>query len=64
MRCDLSQLLLQKITKCIHSSKPASLNRPIATLGDAGVGGVGVGDGGGVDSVKTVATLKGGGRQC
>ena len=28
--CDLSRLLLQKITKGIHSCKPASLNRPIA----------------------------------
>ena len=30
MRCDLSWLLSRKITKRIHSSKPASLNRPIA----------------------------------
>ena len=29
MRCDLSRLLSRKITKRIHSSKPASLNRPI-----------------------------------
>ena len=29
MRCDLSRLLARKITKRIHSSKPASLNRPI-----------------------------------
>ena len=28
-RCDLSRLLAQKITKGIHSCKPASLNRPI-----------------------------------
>ena len=28
-RCDLSQLLVQKITKGIHSCKPASLKRPI-----------------------------------
>ena len=28
-RCDLSQLLAWKITKGIHSCKPASLNRPI-----------------------------------
>ena len=27
--CDLSRLLVQKITKGIHSCKPASLNRPI-----------------------------------
>ena len=27
--CDLSQLLARKITKGIHSCKPASLNRPI-----------------------------------
>ena len=27
-RCDLSRLLAQKITKGIHSGKPASLNRP------------------------------------
>ena len=30
MRCDLSRLLSRKITKRTHSSKPASLNRPIA----------------------------------
>ena len=30
VRCDLSRLLSRKITKRIHSSKPASLNRPIA----------------------------------
>ena len=30
VRCDLSQLLARKITKRIHSSKPASLNHPIA----------------------------------
>ena len=29
VRCDLSRLLARKITKCIHSSKPASLNRLI-----------------------------------
>ena len=29
MRCDLSRLLARKITKRIHSSKPASPNRPI-----------------------------------
>ena len=29
MRCDLSRLLSRKITKHIHSSKPASLNCPI-----------------------------------
>ena len=29
-RCDLSQLLARKITKGIHSCKPASLNRSIA----------------------------------
>ena len=29
VRCDLSRLLARKITKRIHSSKPASLNRPI-----------------------------------
>ena len=29
MCCDLSRLLTRKITKSIHSSKPASLNRPI-----------------------------------
>ena len=29
MCCDLSRLLAQKITKRIHSSKPASLNHPI-----------------------------------
>ena len=29
VRCNLSQLLAQKITKHIHSSKPALLNRPI-----------------------------------
>ena len=29
VRCDLSRLLSRKITKRIHSSKPASLNRPI-----------------------------------
>ena len=29
VRCDLSRLLVRKITKRIHSSKPASLNRPI-----------------------------------
>ena len=28
VRCDLLRLLAQKITKCIHSSKPALLNRP------------------------------------
>ena len=28
-RCDLSRLLARKITKGIHSCKPASLNRPI-----------------------------------
>ena len=28
-RCDLSRLLAQKITKSIHSCKPASLNGPI-----------------------------------
>ena len=32
MRCDLSRLLARKITKRIHSSKPASLNRPIAVV--------------------------------
>ena len=31
-RCNLSQLLARKITKGIHSCKPASLNRPIAEL--------------------------------
>ena len=31
-RCDLSRLLTRKITKGIHSCKPASLNRPIAEL--------------------------------
>ena len=31
VRCDLSRLLARKITKRIHSSKPASLNRPILT---------------------------------
>ena len=31
-RCDLSQLLAQKITKGIHSCKPASLNRPIGSM--------------------------------
>ena len=31
VRCDLLRLLAQKITKRIHSSKPASLNRPIHT---------------------------------
>ena len=30
VRCDLSRLLARKITKRIHSSKPATLNRPIA----------------------------------
>ena len=30
VRCNLSQLLSRKITKRIHSSKPASLNRPIS----------------------------------
>ena len=30
MSCDLSRLLARKITKRIHSSKPASLNRPNA----------------------------------
>ena len=30
MRCDLSRHLARKITKRIHSSKPASVNRPIA----------------------------------
>ena len=30
VRCDLLRLLCWKITKHIHSSKPASLNRPIA----------------------------------
>ena len=30
MHCDLSWLLARKITQRIHSSKPASLNRPIA----------------------------------
>ena len=29
VRCDLPRLLARKITKCIHSSKPASLNRPL-----------------------------------
>ena len=29
VRCNLSRLLSRKITKRIHSSKPASLNRPI-----------------------------------
>ena len=29
VHCDLSRLLVRKITKHIHSSKPASLNRPI-----------------------------------
>ena len=29
-RCDLSRLLARKITKGIHSCKPAALNRPIA----------------------------------
>ena len=29
VRCDLSRLLARKITKRIHSSKPASLNRPV-----------------------------------
>jgi len=29
VRCNLSWLLCWKITKCIHSSKPASLNCPI-----------------------------------
>ena len=29
MRCDLSRLLSRKITKRVHSSKPASLNHPI-----------------------------------
>ena len=29
VRCDLSRLLARKITKRIHSSKPASPNRPI-----------------------------------
>ena len=32
-RCDLSRLLARKITKGIHSCKPASLNRPIHTGG-------------------------------
>ena len=32
VRCDLSRLLARKITKRIHCSKPASLNRPIACL--------------------------------
>ena len=31
LRRDLSRLLARKITKRIHSSKPASLNRPICT---------------------------------
>jgi len=30
-RCDLSRLAARKITKGIHSCKPASLNRPIST---------------------------------
>ena len=30
MRCNLAWLLSRKITKHVHSSKPASLNRPIA----------------------------------
>ena len=29
VRCNFSQLLVRKITKRIHSSKPASLNRPL-----------------------------------
>ena len=29
VRCDLTRLLARKITKRIHPSKPASLNRPI-----------------------------------
>ena len=32
VRCDLLRLLSRKIAKCIHSSKPASLNRPIDTI--------------------------------
>ena len=36
MRCDLSQLLSWKITKRIHSSKPASLNRPVGNWAKAG----------------------------
>ena len=32
VRCDLSRLLARKITKRIHSSKPASLNHPIPLL--------------------------------
>ena len=31
VRCDLSRRLARKITKRIHSSKPASLNRPIVS---------------------------------
>ena len=31
-RCDLSRLLVRKITKRIHSSKQASLNRPIKAV--------------------------------
>ena len=33
VRCDLSRRLARKITKSIHSSKPASLNRPIPKIG-------------------------------
>ena len=42
LRCDLSRrLLARKITKRIHSSKPASLNRPILTTAEvAGVGSI------------------------
>ena len=32
LRCDLSQLLSRKITKGIHSCKPAALNCPIGTV--------------------------------
>ena len=34
MRCDLSRLLVRKITKRFHSSKAASLNRPITNTVD------------------------------
>ena len=36
MRCDLSRLVARKITKGIHSCKPAALNRQIAEGGRAG----------------------------